>query len=109
MQELLCDRFVMLCLFASTVYLAFITAGLYGNVSQVTMLAFMPFVYTTGFGLVFTTLDCEIAEAGCAASSGMSHRHDAGCTNCFWRAGEHGWLWPMFFSFALNSILYPGS
>ena len=51
---------LMVCLVASMVYLAF-TAGLYGNVSQIVMLAFMPFVYTTGFGLVFTTLDCEIA------------------------------------------------
>ena len=51
---------LMLCLFASTAYLA-VTGGLYVNVSQVTMLFVMPFVYTTGFGLVFTTLDCEIA------------------------------------------------
>ena len=33
---------LMLCLFASTVYLA-ITGGLYGNASQITMLFVMPF------------------------------------------------------------------
>ena len=99
---------LMLCLVASTVYLAFITAGLYGNVSQVTMLAFMPFVYTTGFGLVFTTLDCEIAGRravqlvrGCHIGMMLA------APIVFWRAGEHGDAVVMFFSFALDSILYP--
>ena len=81
---------LMVCLVASMVYLAF-TAGLYGNVSQVIMLAFMPFVYTTGFGLVFTTLDCEIAGR-------RAVQLVRGCHICmmlaapivFWRSGEHG-------------------
>ena len=98
---------LMLCLVASMVYLAF-TAGLYGNVSQVMMLAFMPFVYTTGFGLVFTTLDCEIAGRravqlvrGCHIGMMLA------APIVFWRAGEHGDALVMFFSFALDSILYP--
>ena len=98
---------LMLCLFASTVYLA-ITGGLYGNASQITMLFVMPFVYTTGFGLVFTTLDCEIAGRravqlvrGCHIGMMLA------APIVFWRAGEHGDAVVMFFSFALDSILYP--
>ena len=98
---------LMVCLVASTIYLA-ITAGLYGNVSQVTLLFFMPFVYTTGFGLVYTTLDCEIAGR-------RAVQLVRGCHICmmlaapivFWRSGEHGDAVAMFFSFALDSILYP--
>ena len=98
---------LMVCLVASTIYLA-ITAGLYGNVSQVTMLFFMPFVYTTGFGLVYTTLDCEIAGK-------RAVQLVRGCHICmmlaapivFWRAGERGDAVVMFFTFALDSILYP--
>ena len=98
---------LMVCLVASTIYLAF-TAGLYGNVSQVTMLFFMPFVYTTGFGLVYTTLDCEIAGK-------RAVQLVRGCHICmmlaapivFWRAGERGDAVVMFFTFALDSILYP--
>ena len=99
---------LMLCLVASTVYLAFITAGLYGNVSQVTMLAFMPFVYTTGFGLVFTTLDCEIAgKRAVQLVRGCHIGMMLAAPIVFWRAGEHGDAVVMFFSFALDSILYP--
>ena len=98
---------LMLCLIASMVYLAF-TAGLYGNFSQVMSLAFMPFVYTTGFGLVFTTLDCEIAGR-------RAVQLVRGCHICmmlaapivFWRSGEHRDAVVMFFSFALDLILYP--
>ena len=98
---------LMLCLIATTVYLAF-TAGLYGNFSQVAMLFTMPFVYTTGFGLVYTTLDCEIAGRravqlvrGCHIGMMLA------APIVFWRAGEHGDAVVMFFSFALDSILYP--
>ena len=51
---------VMVCLIALMVYVAF-TGGLYGNVSQTASLFIMPFCWTTGFGLVFATLDCEVA------------------------------------------------
>ena len=98
---------VMVCLIASMVYQS-ITAGLYGNISQVMMLAFMPFAYTTGFGLVFTTLDCEIAGRravqlvrGCHIGMMLA------APIVFWRAGEHGQAVVMFFSFALDLILYP--
>ena len=98
---------LMLCLIATTVYLAF-TAGLYGNFSQVAMLFTMPFVYTTGFGLVYTTLDCEIAGRravqlvrGCHIGMMLA------APIVFWRAGEHGQAVVMFFSFALDLILYP--
>jgi len=98
---------LMFCLIASTVYLAF-TAGLFTNASQVTMLFFMPFVYTTGFGLVFTTLDCGIAGK-------RAVQLVRGCHICmmlaapivFWRSGEHADAVAMFFSFAMDSILYP--
>ena len=98
---------LMICLVASMVYLA-ITAGLYGNVSQVVMLAFMPFVYTTGFGLVFTTLDCEIAGR-------RAVQLVRGCHICmmltapivFWTSGAHGDAVAIFFSFALDTVLYP--
>ena len=98
---------LMLCLFASTVYLAF-TGGLYGNISQVTMLFVMPFVYTTGFGLVFTTLDCEIAGK-------RAVQLVRGCHICmmltapivFWTSGAHGDAVAIFFSFALDTFLYP--
>ena len=81
---------LMLCLIATTVYLAF-TAGLYGNFSQVAMLFTMPFVYTTGFGLVYTTLDCEIAGR-------RAVQLVRGCHICmmltapivFWTSGAHG-------------------
>ena len=59
---------LMVCLVASMVYLAF-TAGLHGNVGQVTMIFIMPFAYTIGFGLVFTTLDCEISPRRLRAST----------------------------------------
>ena len=98
---------LMLCLVASTVYLAF-TAGLYGNFSQVSMLFTMPFAYTMGFGLVYTTLDCEIAGRravqlvrGCHIGMMLA------APIVFWRAGEHGQAVVMFFSFALDLILYP--
>ena len=98
---------LMVCLVASMVYLVF-TAGLYGNVSQVTMLFFMPFVYTTGFGLVFTTLDCEIAGR-------RAVQLVRGCHICmmltaptvFWTSGAHGDAVAIFFSFALDTVLYP--
>jgi hypothetical protein len=98
---------LMLCLFASTAYLAF-TGGLYGNVSQVTMLFVMPFVYTTGFGLVYTTLDCEIAGRravqlvrGCHIIMTLLF------PIVFWTSGEHGDAVFMFFSFVLDTIVYP--
>ena len=72
------------------------------------MLAFMPFVYTTGFGLVFTTLDCEIAGR-------RAVQLVRGCHICmmltapivFWTSGAHGDAVAIFFSFALDTILYP--
>ena len=72
------------------------------------MLFFMPFVYTTGFGLVFTTLDCEIAGR-------RAVQLVRGCHICmvlaapivWWTSGEHGDAVAMFFTFALDLLLYP--
>ncbi len=98
---------LMLCLFASTVYLAF-TGGLYGNASQVTMLFVMPFVYTTGFGLVFTTLDCEIAgKRAVQLVRGCHIIMTLLFPIVFWTSGEHGDAVVMFFSFVLDTIVYP--
>ena len=98
---------LMLCLIASMVYLAF-TAGLYGNVSQVTMLFVMPFVYTTGFGLVFTTLDCKIAgRRAVQLVRGCHIIMTVLVPIVFWTSGEHGDAVAMFFSMGLDSILYP--
>ena len=98
---------LMLCLFASTVYLAF-TAGLYGSASQVTMLFIMPFVYTTGFGLVFTTLDCEIAgKRAVQLVRGCHIIMTLLFPIVFWTSGEHGDAVVMFFSFVLDTVVYP--
>ena len=98
---------LMLCLFASTAYLA-VTGGLYVNVSQVTMLFVMPFVYTTGFGLVFTTLDCEIAgKRAVQLVRGCHIIMTLLFPIVFWTSGEHGDAVVMFFSFVLDTIVYP--
>ena len=98
---------LMLCLFASTVYLAF-TGGLYGNASQITMLFVMPFVYTTGFGLVFTTLDCEIAgKRAVQLVRGCHIIMTLLFPIVFWTSGEHGDAVVMFFSFVLDTFVYP--
>ena len=98
---------LMLCLFASTVYLAF-TGGLYGNASQITMLFVMPFVYTTGFGLVFTTLDCEIAgKRAVQLIRGCHIIMTLLFPIVFWTSGEHGDAVVMFFSFVLDTFVYP--
>ena len=98
---------LMVCLVASMVYLAF-TAGLYGNVSQIVMLAFMPFVYTTGFGLVFTTLDCEIAgKRAVQLVRGCHIIMTLLFPIVFWTSGEHGDAVVMFFSFVLDTFVYP--
>ena len=98
---------LMLCLFASTVYLAF-TGGLYVNASQITMLFVMPFVYTTGFGLVFTTLDCEIAgKRAVQLVRGCHIIMTLLFPIVFWTSGEHGDAVVMFFSFVLDTIVYP--
>ena len=72
------------------------------------MLFFMPFVYTTGFGLVFTTLDCEIAGKravhlvrGCHVIMTLLF------PIVFWTSGEHGDAVVMFFSFVLDTFVYP--
>ena len=98
---------LMLCLVASTVYLAF-TAGLYGNFSQVSMLFTMPFAYTMGFGLVYTTLDCEIAgKRAVQLVRGCHIIMTLLFPIVFWTSGEHGNAVVMFFSFVLDSIVYP--
>ena len=98
---------LMVCLFASTVYLAF-TGGLYGNASQITMLFVMPFVYTTGFGLVFTTLDCEIAgKRAVQLIRGCHIIMTLLFPIVFWTSGEHGDAVVMFFSFVLDTVVYP--
>ena len=98
---------LMLCLIATTVYLAF-TAGLYGNFSQVAMLFTMPFVYTTGFGLVYTTLDCEIAgKRAVQLVRGCHIIMTLLFPIVFWTSGEHGDAVVMFFSFVLDTFVYP--
>ena len=98
---------LMVCLFASMVYVAF-TAGLYGNVTQVTSLFIMPFCWTTGFGLVFASLDCEIAgRRSVQLLRGSLFSMMLVAPIAYWTSGLRGDAMVMFFSFALDTILYP--
>ena len=72
------------------------------------MLFIMPFVYTTGFGLVFTTLDCDIAgKRAVQLVRGCHICMELAAPIVWWTSGEHGDAVAMFFTFALDLILYP--
>jgi len=72
------------------------------------MIFIMPFVYTTGFGLVFTTLDCEIAgKRAVQLVRGCHIIMTLIFPIVFWTSGAHGDAVAMFFSFVLDTLLYP--
>ena len=98
---------VMVCLIVLMVYVAF-TGGLYGNVSQTASLFIMPFCWTTGFGLVFATLDCEVAGRRAVQLLRASlFSMMIAAPIAYWTSGEQGDAVVMFFSFGLDMILYP--
>ena len=98
---------VMVCLIVLMVYVAF-TGGLYGNVSQTASLFIMPFCWTTGFGLVFATLDCEVAGRRAVQLLRASlFSMMIAAPIAYWTSGEQGDAVVMFFSFGLDTILYP--
>ena len=98
---------VMVCLVALMVFVAF-TGGLYGNVSQTASLFIMPFCWTTGFGLVFATLDCEVAGRRAVQLLRASlFSMMIAAPIAYWTSGEQGDAVVMFFSFGLDMILYP--
>ena len=98
---------VMVCLIALMVYVAF-TGGLYGNVSQTASLFIMPFCWTTGFGLVFATLDCEVAGRRAVQLLRASlFSMMIAAPIAYWTSGEQGDAVVMFVSFGLDTILYP--
>ena len=98
---------VMVCLIALMVYVAF-TGGLYGNVSQTASLFIMPFCWTTGFGLVFATLDCEVAGRRAVQLLRASlFSMMIAAPIAYWTSGEQGDAVVMFFSFVLDTFVYP--